>query len=60
MRKYYPSTETSCMCSCGCFLISIEQDCPICGESNPVYGNKSLSEREAEYEDREDDEDDDL
>jgi hypothetical protein len=44
--KSIPSHETSCICSCGCFLISLEQDCPICGAMNPVYGNKSLAERE--------------
>ncbi len=55
MSKFIPPTETSCICDCGCFLISMEQDCPICGGANPVYGNKSIEEREAEYEEREDD-----
>ena len=55
MSKYIPSTETSCICDCGCFLISLESDCPICGNANPVYGNKSIEERENEYADREDD-----
>jgi len=55
MSEFLPSTETSCICSCGCFLVSSEQWCPICGETNPVFGNKSMAEREAEYEDREDD-----
>jgi hypothetical protein len=54
MSKFIPSHETSYICDCGCFLISLEQSCPICGNSNPVYGNKSLTELEAEYEDRED------
>lgn len=53
--KYYPPYETSCLCDCGCFLISLEQWCPICGNSNPVYGNKSLTELEAEREDRDED-----
>lgn len=60
MSKFIPTHETSCLCDCGCFLISLEQDCPICGAANPVYGNKSLTELEAEYEDKEDDDYDDL
>ena len=44
MSKFIPSHETSCLCDCGCFLISLEPSCPICGNSNPVYGNKSLEE----------------
>lgn len=49
------SHETSCLCECGCFLVSIESYCPICGASNPCYGNKSIQEVEAENKDRDDD-----
>lgn len=55
--RNFPSDRTSCMCSCGCFLIAMEAHCPICGASNPVYGNKSLTEEEAEYDDQYDTED---
>lgn len=55
-----PSNQTSCWCSCGCFLISIESCCPICGSSNPCYGNESDAEREARYEDFDDADEDDL
>lgn len=48
--KTYPSNATSCMCDCGCFLIAMEQQCPICGAGNPVYGNRSDIEQEAEGE----------
>ncbi len=57
--KLVPSDKTSCMCSCGCFLVSVEDYCPICGSSNPCYGNKSREEEEAEFEDRDERERDD-
>jgi hypothetical protein len=51
MAKYIPPHETSCLCDCGCFLIALEDFCPICGAANPVSGNKSLAELENEYTD---------
>jgi hypothetical protein len=53
MSRIVPYHETSCWCDCGCFLISLEQSCPICGNSNPCYGNKSLAELDNEYNDEE-------
>lgn len=50
MSKIIPSTETSCLCDCGCFLIAMESCCPICGAPNPCHGNKSDYESEAEGE----------
>jgi len=51
VKKEIMSHGTSCWCDCGCFLVSSEDYCPICGASNPVYGNRSLAEEESEEQD---------